>query len=59
MAEIINLNRERKARGKIASQKKATENRITFGRSRSEKTVAKLRLEQLARNLDGSKRTED
>jgi hypothetical protein len=59
LVEIINLNRERKAREKKAAKSKAIENRLVFGRSRADKASIKQQLEREARNLDGSKLSED
>lgn len=53
-AEIVNLNKFRKAREKAEKERRAEENRARFGRSRSEKTSesAEERLRQ--RHLDGA-----
>ena len=37
MAEIINLNKRRKAKKKSDKEKKAAENRVKFGRTEQEK----------------------
>jgi Domain of unknown function (DUF4169) len=59
MAEIINLRRARKSKQREADAKTADENRVKFGRSKTEKehTAANQTLE--ARKLDGLKRTDD
>lgn len=56
MAEIVNLNRARKAKARDAAQAKATENRAKFGRTKAEKTLAKTLADKAARALDRSKR---
>jgi hypothetical protein len=58
MAEILNLNRARKAKAKTADKAVATENRAKFGRSKADKTLEAARAEKLARTLDGAKRDE-
>lgn len=58
MAEIVNLNRARKARAKLEAGKTAEANRARFGRSRAERDAQaadKARREAL---LDGAKREE-
>ena len=39
MAELINLNKARKARDRAAAKAQAAENRVKFGRGKDEKTV--------------------
>ncbi|MDB5454520.1 MAG: hypothetical protein JWP92_105 [Caulobacter sp.] len=58
MAEILNLNRARKAKAKTADKAVAAENRAKFGRSKADKTLEAARAEKLARTLDGAKRDE-
>ena len=58
MTEPINLNRARKARAKAHAQAKAAENRVKFGRGKSEKMVSKLEAERARRALDQTKREE-
>ncbi|WP_448662567.1 DUF4169 family protein [Sphingomonas sp. CJ20] len=56
MAEIINLNKARKARAKAAAGATADANRIAFGRTKAERAAddaARARAEKL---LDDSKR---
>lgn len=56
MAEIVNLNRARKARARADAQKTAEANRARFGRTKAEKQAEAA--EQARRNalLDGVKR---
>lgn len=55
MAEIINLNRARKARQRAEEQQQAVENRIRFGRTRAEKQREALEKERAERDSDGKK----
>lgn len=59
MAEIINLNRARKARDKAEDKARAAKNRVSHGRTKAEKTAARIEAERSARLLDGAKRDED
>ncbi len=52
MAEIINLNKKRKEKNRLAKEKKAAENRIKFGRTKNERQVAKLECDLEVRHLD-------
>ena len=56
VAEPINLNKARKARAAADAKVRAAENRVRFGRTKSEKTAAQLQAEKLARALDQAKR---
>ena len=58
MAELINLNKARKAKAKAEDKAKAAENRVRFGRAKSETAVSKLEAERARRDLDGKKREE-
>lgn len=55
MAEIINLNRRRKAKARDEKSKQAEINRITFGRSKAEKEMARHESQQRDADLDGKK----
>lgn len=55
MAEIINLNKKRKAKNRLDKEKQATENRIKFGRTKKEKLIEKQDKERNERHLDGHK----
>lgn len=55
MADIINFNKKRKSNIKVEKEKKATENRIKFGRTKKEKLVDKQEKERADRHLDGHK----
>jgi hypothetical protein len=54
-AEILNLNRARKAKERAAAQTKAAENRATFGRTKGEKAKDAGAKSKLAGHLDGHK----
>lgn len=53
MGDVVNLNQYRKQRSRTASQKRASENRVRFGRTKDEKTRQALETEQNVRQLDG------
>ncbi|MCC5013838.1 DUF4169 family protein [Legionella sp. 31fI33] len=55
MVEIINLNKKRKAKIRLEKGKKASENRIKFGRTKKEKQLEKQEKERSERYLDGHK----
>lgn len=56
MAEILNLNRARKAKAKTDAKQAAAENRARFGRTKADRSLETARAEKLARMLDGAKR---
>ncbi|WP_309092459.1 DUF4169 family protein [Phenylobacterium sp.] len=56
MAEPINLNKARKAREKAQAKAAAAENRVRFGRPKTEKVASKLEAERARRELEGKKR---
>ncbi|KTD82947.1 DUF4169 family protein [Legionella waltersii] len=53
MVEIINLNKKRKAKIRLEKEKRASENRIKFGRTKQEKQLEKQDKERIERHLDG------
>jgi hypothetical protein len=55
MAEIINLNRFRKARERDGKAKLAETNRARFGRSKDEKAKTRLEAERADKSLDDKK----
>ena len=55
MAEPINLNKARKARARVDAKREAAENRVRFGRGKSEKQVSKLESERAQRAHDQKK----
>lgn len=56
MAELINLNKARKARDRAADKAQAAENRVRFGQTKGQKTVTRLDADRQRRDLDGKKR---
>jgi hypothetical protein len=56
MAEIINLNRARKARARTAASAKAGANRAKFGQTKAEKDAEAAERARRAALLDGAKR---
>ncbi len=52
MVDIINFNKKRKAKIRLEKDKKATENRIKFGRTKKEKQIEKQENERQERYLD-------
>jgi len=56
MAELVNLNRARKAKARADSEIRAAENRAKFGRAKAEKTLDQARAAKAARDLDAGKR---
>lgn len=53
---IVNFNRARKDRAKAQAKTRAAENRVAFGRTKSEKAKGKLEAAKAERTLDGAKR---
>lgn len=56
MAEIINLNRAKKAVAKSAAKVQADANSAKFGQSKADKATEKKRADKAQRDLDGHKR---
>ncbi len=56
MAEIINLNKARKAKARVEKSAQADANRARFGRTRSEKATDAADKARIAKKLDDSKR---
>ncbi|MDR3513817.1 MAG: DUF4169 family protein [Caulobacteraceae bacterium] len=59
MAELINLNKARKARAKAETAATAAANRARFGRTKAEKLADKAEAERKARTLDQARRERD
>ncbi|TAN55637.1 MAG: DUF4169 family protein [Magnetospirillum sp.] len=55
MAEIVNLNRYRKAKDRVVAAEEAKNNRVLFGRKRTEKEADRRVVEKEKGNLDGKK----
>jgi hypothetical protein len=56
MAEIVNLNKARKAQGKADKTAEAARNRVAFGRTKGQKALEKAQAEKLRRALDDAER---
>jgi hypothetical protein len=56
MAEIINLNKARKAKAQAGKAIRAQENRVRFGRTKAEKQAEAADKARIARTLDDAKR---
>ena len=59
MAEIVNLNKARKARAKAEAGKQAEANRAKFGRTRAERDRETAEQARRAALLDGAKRDDN
>ena len=59
MTEVINLNQTRKASARADKEKTASQNRVKFGRTKSEKQLEKLKAEKAEKHLKGHKRETD
>lgn len=55
MAEIVNLNKARKAQAKRAAKAQAAENRVTFGTPKALREKNAKDAGRAARDLDGKK----
>ena len=56
MAELINLNKARKAKARSDSQATAAQNRAKFGRSKADKALQTARDEKLKQAVDQARR---
>lgn len=54
MADVINLNKARKAKARTADRAQAEANRRAFGRSKAEKVRDKADRDRIERALDGA-----
>lgn len=52
MAELINLNKARKAKARADAERQAAENRVRFGRSKAQKQQDAAETEAMRRKLD-------
>ena len=59
MAEIINLNKVKKAKARAEKEREAEANRAKFGRTKHEKTRAEAEQDKLDHILDGAKIEDD
>jgi hypothetical protein len=58
MAEIVNLNRFRKAKKRLADERQADVNRVKFGRGKTEKLNDRRQAEKQRQEIDDKKRDE-
>ena len=56
MAEIVNLNKARKAKARAEKEETAAANRAKFGRTKAEKAKVSAEQARIGKTLDGSKR---
>lgn len=57
MADVINLNKARKARAKLAGKQSAAENRARFGLTGADRKLQEARKTKASQALDGAKLT--
>lgn len=55
MADIVNLRQFRKTKARSEKESQAEQNRLTFGRTKNEKTLTKALNEKAERALDQKK----
>jgi hypothetical protein len=58
MAEIVNLNRARKAKARDAAEAKAAENRAKYGQTKAERARLASQKDRLRAAIDGAKKEE-
>jgi hypothetical protein len=58
-AEIINLNKVRKAKVRAEKERSAAANRTRFGRSKADRQAEELERDRARRELDGARREDD
>ncbi len=54
--KVVNLNRARKTRARVAAKAEADANALKFGRTRAERAAETAEAQRIARELDGKKR---
>ena len=59
MADVINLNKARKAKAKAAGRQAAVENRARFGRTGADRALDAARKAKADKALDGAKLEKD
>ncbi|MBL8564926.1 MAG: DUF4169 family protein [Hyphomicrobiaceae bacterium] len=55
-AEILNLRRARKEKARAEKERQAAENRVRFGRTKTERVIRTAESERSARDLDAHRR---
>lgn len=58
-AEIINLNKVRKARERADREREAHENRLKYGQSKAERSLADAQQRKTQGELDGARRDDN
>lgn len=53
MAEIINLRQVRKQKARAEAERVAEQNRISFGRTKAERSLTEAERDKAARHIDG------
>ena len=56
MGDIVNLNKYRKQSQRTEQTKQAAENRVRFGRSKSDRARARSEQDRRSQDLDGKRR---
>ena len=51
-AEIVNLRQFKKSKTRTEKERQADQNRLTFGRTKAEKSLTKARNDKAEKNLD-------
>lgn len=59
MADLINLNKARKAKARAAGKQSAVENRAKFGRTGADRSLEAARKAKADQALDGAKLRDD
>ena len=59
MADVINLNKARRAKARAAGKQAAVENRARFGRTGADRSLETARKAKADKDLDGAKLTPD
>ena len=59
MSEVVNLNQFRKAKARADKEKRASENRVKFGRTKAEKQTEDANQALIEKKLKGKKLGED
>ena len=59
MADVVNLNQFRKAKARTEKEKRASENRVKFGRTKAEKQAEDTNQALIEKKLKGKKLGDD
>jgi uncharacterized protein DUF4169 len=58
MSQPVNLNRFRKQKARVEKKARADQNAASYGRSKADRELERVRAEKAARDLDGHKSDE-